>query len=74
MKVKIYEELKELTNNIPRYDITILLKDFNAKIDKEPKFNPNAGKNSLVGKWSVTYQPGTKYRNGDKSYMRISTR
>lgn len=42
-----YETLEEVCNNIPTYDVKILLGDANAKVGRETMWNTIAGKESL---------------------------
>lgn len=42
-----YETLEEVCNNIPSYDVKILLGDANAKVGREAMWNAIAGKESL---------------------------
>jgi exonuclease III len=43
VKDSFYEELARVFDQFPRYDMKILLGDFNAKVGKEDIFNPTVG-------------------------------
>jgi endonuclease/exonuclease/phosphatase family metal-dependent hydrolase len=47
VKGSFYEELGRVFDQFPRYDIKILLSDFNAKVGRENIFKPTIGKESL---------------------------
>jgi hypothetical protein len=47
VKVSFYEELGRVFDLFPRYDMKILLGDFNAKISRESIFKPTIGNQSL---------------------------
>jgi hypothetical protein len=47
VKDRFYEELGHVFDQFPRYDIKILLGDFNAKVDGENIFTPTIGNESL---------------------------
>jgi hypothetical protein len=42
-----YEELEEVFDHFPKYDMKILLVDFNAKVGREDTFTPTTGNESL---------------------------
>ena len=42
-----YEELEQVFDHFPKYDIKILLGDFNAKVGRENIFKPTIGTESL---------------------------
>jgi hypothetical protein len=46
IKDSFYEELGRLFDQFPRYDMKILLVDFNAKVGKEGIFKPTIGNES----------------------------
>jgi hypothetical protein len=43
VKDSFYEELGRVINHFPRYDMKILLGDFNAKVGRENIFKPTIG-------------------------------
>jgi hypothetical protein len=47
MKDSFYKELGQVYDYFPRYNIKILLRDFNAKIGREDIFKPVIGNESL---------------------------
>jgi hypothetical protein len=47
MKDRLYEELDHEFNKFPKYHMKILLRDFNAKVDREDIFKPTVGHESL---------------------------
>jgi hypothetical protein len=47
VKDSFYEELGRVFDQFPRYDMKILLGDFNAKVGRENVFKPTIGKESL---------------------------
>ena len=47
VKEKFYDTLEKIYDVTPKYDIKIVLGDFNAKIGKETTFRPTIGKESL---------------------------
>jgi hypothetical protein len=47
MKDSFYEELKHVFNKLPKYDVKILLADFNAKVGREDIFEATIGNKSL---------------------------
>jgi hypothetical protein len=47
VKESFYEELGRVFDQFPRYDMKILLGDFNAKVDRESIFKPTIGNESL---------------------------
>ena len=42
-----YEELEQVFDHFPKYDMKILLGDFNAKVGRENIFKPTIGNDSL---------------------------
>jgi hypothetical protein len=46
-KDSFYEELGCVSDQFPRYDMKILLSDFNAKVGRENIFKPTIGNKSL---------------------------
>ncbi len=42
-----YEELEQVFDHFPKYDMKILLGDFNAKVGRENIFKPTIGNESL---------------------------
>ena len=46
-KDSFYEELEQVFDTFPKYDMKILLGDFNAKVGRENIFKPNRGNESL---------------------------
>jgi len=46
-KDSFYEELEQAFDNFPRYNIKILLRDFNAKVGEENIFKPTTGNECL---------------------------
>ncbi|KAJ4452350.1 hypothetical protein ANN_03883 [Periplaneta americana] len=46
-KDSFYEELEQTFDQLPRYHMKILLRDFNAKVGREDIFKPTIGKESL---------------------------
>jgi hypothetical protein len=46
IKDRFYEELGRVFDQFPRYDMKILLDDFNAKVGREDIFNPTIGNES----------------------------
>jgi exonuclease III len=46
-KNSFYEELEEIFYHFPKYHMTILLGDFNAKVGREDTFKPTIGNESL---------------------------
>jgi exonuclease III len=44
LKVRFYEELECVFDKFPKYDMKILLGDFNARVGKEDIFKPTIGK------------------------------
>ncbi|CAH1111657.1 unnamed protein product [Psylliodes chrysocephalus] len=49
-KEEFYEHIEQIYNKIPRYDIKILIGDFNAKIGKETIYKPTIGGHSKHSK------------------------
>ena len=47
LKDSFYEELEEVFDHFPKYHMTILLGDFNAKVGREDIFKPIIGQESL---------------------------
>jgi hypothetical protein len=47
IKDSFYEELEQMFDQFPRYHMTILLSDFNAKVGREVIFKPIIGNESL---------------------------
>jgi hypothetical protein len=47
VKDSFYEELECVFNKFPKYRMKILLRDFNAKVDREDIFKPTIGNESL---------------------------
>ena len=47
IKEEFYNLLEQNINQIARSDIKIILGDFNAKVDKESKYKPTIGNESL---------------------------
>jgi hypothetical protein len=47
VKDSFYEELEWVFNKFPKYHMTILLGDFNAKIGRKDIFKPTIGNESL---------------------------
>ena len=45
-KIVFYEELEQIFDNFPKYDMKILLGDFNAKMGRENIFKPTVGNES----------------------------
>jgi exonuclease III len=43
VKDSFYEELRRVFDQFPRYDMNILLGDFNAKVGREDIFKPTIG-------------------------------
>ena len=39
-KIVFYEELEQVFDHFPKYDMKILLRDFNAKVGRENIFKP----------------------------------
>ena len=46
-KDSFYEELEQIFDHFPKYDVKILLGDFNAKVGRENIFKPTIGQESL---------------------------
>jgi hypothetical protein len=46
-KDRFYEELEQVFDHFPKYDMKILLGDFNAKVGRENIFKPTVGNESL---------------------------
>ena len=46
-KHSFYEELEQAFDHFPKYDMKILLGDFNAKVGRENIFKPTIGNESL---------------------------
>ena len=46
-KDSFYEELEQIFYHFPKYDMKILLGDFNAKVGRENIFKPTIGNDSL---------------------------
>ena len=46
-KDSFYEESEHVFNHFPKYDMKILLGDFNAKVGRENNFKPTIGNESL---------------------------
>ena len=46
-KASFYEELEQAFDNLPKYHIKILLGNFTAKVERENKFKPTTGNESL---------------------------
>ena len=46
-KDSFYEELEQVFDHFPKYNMKILLGDFNAKVGRENIFKPNIGNKSL---------------------------
>ena len=46
-KDSFYEELEQVFDHFPKYDMKILLGDFNAKVGRENIFKPTIGNESL---------------------------
>ena len=46
-KDSFYEELEQVFDHFPKYDMKILLGDFNAKVGRENIFKPTIGNGSL---------------------------
>ena len=46
-KDSFYEELEQVLDHFPKYDMKILLGDFNAKVGRENIFKPTIGNESL---------------------------
>jgi exonuclease III len=46
VKNNFYEELVRVFDQFPRYDMKILLGDFNVKVDREDVFKPTIGNKS----------------------------
>jgi hypothetical protein len=47
IKDRIYEELEQVFYKFPKYNMKILLGDFNAKVGREDIFKPTVGNESL---------------------------
>jgi hypothetical protein len=47
VKNSFYEELERVFDKFPKYNVKILLGDFNAKVGKEDIFKPTTGNESL---------------------------
>jgi hypothetical protein len=47
VKDSFYEELEPVFDQFPKYHMTILLGDFNAKLGREDIFKPTIGNESL---------------------------
>ena len=47
LKDSFYEELEQVFDHFPKYDMKIILADFNAKVGKENFFKPTIWKESL---------------------------
>jgi exonuclease III len=47
MKDSFYEELESVFDKFPKYHMTILVGDFNAKVGREDSFKPTTGNESL---------------------------
>jgi hypothetical protein len=47
VKESFYEELGHVFDQFPRYDMKILLSDFNVKVGRENIFKPTIGNESL---------------------------
>ena len=46
-KGSFYEELEQVFDNFPKYDMKIIVEDFNAKVGRENIFKPTIGNESL---------------------------
>jgi hypothetical protein len=46
-KDSFYEELEQVFDHFPKYHLTFLLRDFNAKVRRENIFKPTIGNDSL---------------------------
>ena len=46
-KDSFYEELEQVFDNFPKYDMKILLGDFNTKLEREDIFKQTVGNESL---------------------------
>jgi hypothetical protein len=46
-KRHFYEELQQVFNHFPKYHMTLLLGDYNAKLGREDIFKPTTGNDSL---------------------------
>jgi hypothetical protein len=49
VKDSYYEELESVFDKFPKYHMTILLRDFNAEVDKEDLSKPTIGNENLHG-------------------------
>jgi hypothetical protein len=47
IKDTFYEEVEQAFNKFPRYQVKILLVDFNAKVGRKDNFKPTIGNESL---------------------------
>ena len=43
-KDDFYEDLESIYMKVPKHDIKVVIRDFNAKVGKEPGLAPNVGK------------------------------
>ena len=48
-KDSFYEELEQVFDHFPKYDMKILLGDFNVKVERENIFKPTIGNESTSG-------------------------
>ena len=48
LKDRFYEELEQVFDRFPKYDMKILLGDFNPKVGRENIFKPTTGNESLL--------------------------
>ena len=46
-KDRFYEELEQVFDHFPKYDMKIILGDFNTKVGRENIFKPTTGNESL---------------------------
>jgi hypothetical protein len=47
VKDSFFEEIRSVFDQFPRYDMNIILGDFNAKVGRENIFKPTIGNDSL---------------------------
>jgi exonuclease III len=64
VKDRFYEELGRIFDQFPRYDMNILLGDFNAKVGRENIFKPTIGNESLH---EINNDNGVRVVNFDRS-------
>ena len=47
LKIVFYEELEQVFDHFPKYDMKIILGDFNTKVGRENNFKPAIGNESI---------------------------